>query len=709
MGLYSESALDVIVDPAIAGNSGTGTLADPYGDLEYAIATLTDPGTGGIVFWIKSGTPEYLTQSLSVSLVAAGVTSAGAHPMQFRGFGTTPWDMVRAEIDLDATGPVVSAGPLYYQFWDLYIHNSGTSAVLNGAAGTNAYRCELANTSGTGNDGNVVYTTGTCAYMGCYFHTYTGNNIMYAGQQFLAFNYFECDTKAGVVLQQGSTAYRNITTADGLAATAYCWNINNCSTAIHNSMGGDGATTGYGIQSQWARINNTMHYNVADGFQWGVGTLGSGDVTLVEANSIYSSGGTGWRTGTVTSTEQAPDFWFPTSDISDPAADGFNEILGASPFTNRATLDYYPVDTGDIKEDSTLPWEPLVGLPATNLHRPWRGAVEPKGDGTSSGNVIYAWPGALEPAFDATCVMTGTLAVGADENDVVSGGATTILTLSDATWAAAGTGPIGSTANTQAIIDGITARTTPTTGWNNIVRDTESTASVVRTSDTVCTITWTAAPTYDIGIVEFIDIVIPAAAISTANAVNVGWFQIAEAIPLQCTVSVTYAGGVIPSDSILFYETGSHITTANSATLKVTGTPWTTNEWAGFKVINITDNNSEGVVISNTTSEITATLTGGTDADWDIGDTYQIVSNIANTDVIWYEPGAVVASAQYDFDFVIIDQTDGDISDTATATITAGGAIDGLGSVSLSVVGVPTFTYGGGMADVIKKVIATQA
>jgi hypothetical protein len=176
---------------------------------------------------------------------------------------------------------------------------------------------------------------------------------------------------------------------------------------------------------------------------------------------------------------------------------------------------------------------------------------------------------------------------------------------------------------------------------------------------------------------------------------------ILEAVPAYLSSSVTYADGVIPSDSILFYDTGTDDTSTAAAFLTDSTASWTINEWIGFKVINVTDL-SEGTITANTATTITATLAGGTNDNWDSGDTYQIVTNIADTDVIWYEPIAIVASEQYDFDFVIIDQTDGDISDTATATITAGGAPDGEGTVSLSAVGVPSFTYGGGKAKKIK-------
>jgi hypothetical protein len=113
-----------------------------------------------------------------------------------------------------------------------------------------------------------------------------------------------------------------------------------------------------------------------------------------------------------------------------------------------------------------------------------------------------------------TVALTGTITSSTDEADIVTGGKTIILTLTNGTWAAAGTGPIGSTADTQAIIDGISAAGTPLTGWNNEIRDGSLTPTqVVRTSDTVCTITLVADADYDISANETITATVPAAAI----------------------------------------------------------------------------------------------------------------------------------------------------------------------------------------------------
>lgn len=106
----------------------------------------------------------------------------------------------------------------------------------------------------------------------------------------------------------------------------------------------------------------------------------------------------------------------------------------------------------------------------------------------------------------AVASISGTL-VGATENQVVTGGLTTIITLTNDTWIA------DITAQRQAIIDGVTSAQTETLGWNNEVRDNEAVTSVVRTSDTVVTITWTAAAAYVITADEVITVTVPGAAL----------------------------------------------------------------------------------------------------------------------------------------------------------------------------------------------------
>ncbi|GAI22002.1 unnamed protein product, partial [marine sediment metagenome] len=53
------------------------------------------------------------------------------------------------------------------------------------------------------------------------------------------------------------------------------------------------------------------------------------------------------------------------------------------------------------------------------------------------------------------------------------------------------------------------------------------------------------------------------------------------------------------------------------------GESWITDEWVGFRIFNTTDG-SAAMITSNTGTTVTATLSGGTDNDWDTNDSYDI-------------------------------------------------------------------------------------
>lgn len=116
-----------------------------------------------------------------------------------------------------------------------------------------------------------------------------------------------------------------------------------------------------------------------------------------------------------------------------------------------------------------------------------------------------------------TAAVTGTATASINETDVVNGGKTIIITLTNGTWKAAGTGPIGSIADSQAIIDGLDSAQSEITGWNAEVRDVETHSIITRTSDTVCTITLSSTLSYDITAQETITVTVPAAALDTGT------------------------------------------------------------------------------------------------------------------------------------------------------------------------------------------------
>lgn len=130
---------------------------------------------------------------------------------------------------------------------------------------------------------------------------------------------------------------------------------------------------------------------------------------------------------------------------------------------------------------------------------------------------LYGGPRAPYPGFApaaASVSLSGTI-IGADEQDIRDGSRTIILTVANDTWVAA-----GATFNAvrQAIIDGLDSAGVEATGWNAEVRDKEVVTAVARTSDTVVTITLSAAAAYDITGSEEITATVPASALVLASS-----------------------------------------------------------------------------------------------------------------------------------------------------------------------------------------------
>jgi hypothetical protein len=109
----------------------------------------------------------------------------------------------------------------------------------------------------------------------------------------------------------------------------------------------------------------------------------------------------------------------------------------------------------------------------------------------------------------ATADLSGTLADLTVEQNIVDGGKVLVITLTNATWVTVG---VLFDAQRQNIIDGMDSAQSELTGWNNEVRDKEVVGAVVRTSDTVVTITLTASPAYDITATEAITVTVPGTA-----------------------------------------------------------------------------------------------------------------------------------------------------------------------------------------------------
>lgn len=144
---------------------------------------------------------------------------------------------------------------------------------------------------------------------------------------------------------------------------------------------------------------------------------------------------------------------------------------------------------------------------------------------TGSADVSAGWLQTAEGAYmlamapsevdGASAAVTGTAGDGATEAEIVAGGGTIVLTVTGDTFVAAGA---TFDAQRQAIIDGIDSAQAEANGWD-ATRSGIAVTDVVRTSDTVVTITLPALASYAITSNEALTVTIPGAALTGAAPV----------------------------------------------------------------------------------------------------------------------------------------------------------------------------------------------
>jgi len=91
----------------------------------------------------------------------------------------------------------------------------------------------------------------------------------------------------------------------------------------------------------------------------------------------------------------------------------------------------------------------------------------------------------------------------------------------------------------------------------------------------------------------------------------------------QVQIQVHQDGAVLADDWWNKSIGGTHDGAADASVLTDSGEAWTTDQFVDYTIYNVTDGSS-GIITANTATTITATLAGGTDDDWDIGDAYVI-------------------------------------------------------------------------------------
>lgn len=135
------------VDPAINANSGAGTIGSPYGDLQYALNTITRDATNGDIIYIKAGTPEYLTAALSLATYGTPTLNG---PLSLRGYASVAGDDGIGEIDGSGAYSICTATPDGLSYRNLRMGNCGSATILTIGRFGGLYNCDIHTTTGNG-------------------------------------------------------------------------------------------------------------------------------------------------------------------------------------------------------------------------------------------------------------------------------------------------------------------------------------------------------------------------------------------------------------------------------------------------------------------------------------------------------------------------------------------------------------------------------
>lgn len=294
------------------------------------------------------------------------------------------------------------------------------------------------------------------------------------------------------------------------------------------------------------------------GAYWDADTFADGQYSQIVASSVVTTGGT--RLGLVvrasTSTNVATLMRYKGNGDCEAYvwdSGGSRNALSGNPFTPSATVgvgDILRIEIDDATDTLTLKIDYGAGFVTENT---WDAS---SGNTSGQAGIYIVSPNATVMAGDdweggdlaaaESAALTGTMTATVDEDDITAGGKTIIVTITGDTFKTAGTGPIGSTADTQALIDGFDAASSPTNGWNNEVRDKASTTEVVRTSSTVATWTVAAQAGYDVSAQEVITGTIPTAVLVTGAGTIVATptFTIDEVATGRIMGSIAGPGGL---------------------------------------------------------------------------------------------------------------------------------------------------------------------
>jgi hypothetical protein len=351
------------VDPAINAASGTGTIGDPFGDLQYGLNTIVRDAVNGDQVNIKAGVAEVLAASLTLATYGAPTANA---PLILRGYTAVANDGGIAEIDCNGVTFWLVNTYASYILAELEIHTFGDNHGVNAGGSSSAkvfYRCEIHKGASAPTSKFLLYCSGAAdLVVGCHIHDAGTAGIgIYTGQ--LVFGNYIYNCPGGAIYQAFMTLNNLIVNCT--LGIAYCAYI------IGNTVYSSAASTSTGILTNVAR--SIMINNIVEGYS-GVGGKGiqnfSNDTGILGFNAFYNN----------TTNES-----FATDILIDLGNDG---VLAASPFVDPAAGNFaLKSSAGAGVLESAFPGA-LFGI-LTTLNKADRGAIQ-AGAGAGGGAVVIS-------------------------------------------------------------------------------------------------------------------------------------------------------------------------------------------------------------------------------------------------------------------------------------------------------------------------------
>ena len=301
------------VDPSIAGDSGSGTIGDPYGDLQYAFDQITRDAANGDQINVKSGTDEVLSSTLDLLSYGSPDNSA---PLILRGYTSAANDGGIGGIDGNGN-LITGSGTSNVFFKDMHLHTGSATGILRG--NTLVFEsCEIDNSAGYG----VLVEGAYGRILGCYIHNcgsygvdVEGEGITILGSYFA--NGVNTFSSAIYANHYDAQVERNILTLGGGSNGIQIGSRRNV-LKLNSILSASG--TGKGITSDGDHKELIVLSNLVEGFS-GVGGIGielsSGDVWFYGHNAVYNNATN----------------YSVSADVFDNLGD--NETLSASPFATH--------------------------------------------------------------------------------------------------------------------------------------------------------------------------------------------------------------------------------------------------------------------------------------------------------------------------------------------------------------------------------------